>query len=267
VTALALCFALGCGASSKRESDDGVPGGSSQGGSSGSSSIDGASCVSDGVEYPSGSLVVFDCNSCTCIDGMLRDCTTETCPDSPLRCEHYSQCPVSQACIVPSCRGIGVCVNTSACPGAGDPVCGCYGATLGSRCAAQAQSGNVAHTGACAARSCNVDGRVEESATAWSAGDGCNYCECIDGEVFCTERSCTPCGEGLDPCADDEYCAFGGTSCGADGPGSCTLRPNNSCMIEAGPVCGCDGQTYMNHCYAAKAGQSVAASGFCESAP
>jgi hypothetical protein len=104
---------------------------------------------------------------------------------------------------------------------------------------------------------------MAEDGSAWVAEDGCNDCKCVDGEVFCTDRSCTPCGEGLAPCADDEYCAFENFECGANGPGVCMLRPNGSCLIEAGPVCGCDGQTYSNYCFAAKASQSLAAIGGC----
>src|SRR5262245_7620823 len=106
-------FASACGGSSSSEAGDG---GSSQGG---------AACVSDGVEYPSGSLVRIDCNSCACIDGTLRNCTHQSCPNPPLRCTHSSQCPVNQACITPTCNGTGVCVHATSCPTDGDTVCDC----------------------------------------------------------------------------------------------------------------------------------------------
>jgi hypothetical protein len=74
------------------------------------------------------------------------------------------------------------------------------------------------------------------------------------------------CGtRGVPPCADGNFCDFPPESlCGrADGPGACTPTPE-ACIEIFAPVCGCDGQTYDNGCFANAAGVSVEADGPCE---
>ena len=54
-----------------------------------------------------------------------------------------------------------------------------------------------------------------------------------------------------------------GPMCGiADGPGTCASKPQ-ACTDLYSPVCGCDGTTYSNGCFANAAGVSVKASGAC----
>jgi hypothetical protein len=80
---------------------------------------------------------------------------------------------------------------------------------------------------------------------------------CINGECV-PEGSCTS----NDTCAQGEFCAFASGTCGAD-PGVCQSR-GDTCIDLFDPVCGCDGQTYSNACYAGLAGVSVEFAGACE---
>lgn len=73
------------------------------------------------------------------------------------------------------------------------------------------------------------------------------------------------CGSrGLGFCSADEFCDFPlGADCGrSDAPGQCAVPPE-FCIEIFAPVCGCDGQTYPNSCFAQAAGVSVDFSGSC----
>jgi hypothetical protein len=71
------------------------------------------------------------------------------------------------------------------------------------------------------------------------------------------------CGQDNDDsqCAPDQYCAKAIGDC--EGTGTCISRPE-FCTEEFNPVCGCDGNTYSNSCYAARAGVNVAHQGSCD---
>jgi uncharacterized protein DUF6748/Kazal-type serine protease inhibitor-like protein len=73
------------------------------------------------------------------------------------------------------------------------------------------------------------------------------------------------CGSrGLGQCIDGQFCDFPvGADCGrSDAPGRCAVPPE-ACIEIFAPVCGCDGQTYANSCFAAGAGVSVDFAGEC----
>ncbi len=61
-------------------------------------------------------------------------------------------------------------------------------------------------------------------------------------------------------CGRRHYCYTGPGNCDAEG--YCTERPQ-VCFELYIPVCGCDGRTYTNSCFAAMAGVNVAYSGVC----
>ena len=84
-------------------------------------------------------------------------------------------------------------------------------------------------------------------------GDGCDdTCELAPGSCLADAD-----------CAADSYCMRDTGVCG-DANGTCEVAATG-CVSNWDPVCGCDGETYSNACYASRAGANIAHGGACAS--
>jgi hypothetical protein len=70
--------------------------------------------------------------------------------------------------------------------------------------------------------------------------------------------------KGNGQCRTKQYCAKTAGDC--KGTGACKARPE-VCTEIFKPVCGCNGKTYSNECFAAMAGVNVASEGACKKEP
>jgi hypothetical protein len=96
----------------------------------------------------------------------------------------------------------------------------------------------------------------------WLGGAAAGIVAVICGRLASTADAAPPgCTSNSDCRNDGMYCAR--RAC--RGPGKCEPRPD-FCTEIYDPVCGCDGQTYPNACYAARAGANVQHPGPCRQA-
>jgi len=150
-------------------------------------------------------------------------------------CGSNAECAEGDYCAFPpgTCglTASGICSPTpDICPLIFDPVCGCDGQTYGNSCEAAAAGVSVLHEG-----------------------------ECEPGGDVCGGFIGIPCE---DP---NDFCLLPEGSCCCDFTGICTPVPT-VCPAVIDPVCGCDGVTYQNECFAYQNGISIDHQGHCGAA-
>jgi hypothetical protein len=254
---------------------DAIDGGHSQGGSAGTGGH-GGGCVVDGQHHPEGASFASSdgCNTCSCGEDGQVACTLRFCAAT---CGGITGqgCADGEYCSFPPEAECGAADQTGFCSTQPEfctlefnPVCGCDGVTYGNACEAAAAGVSVVSEGECASAvecqsdwdcpvpSCacldeNQDGQCENDCPAPVCRDG--VCGLADPNALQLGETCGGFRPASSPdCDAGLFCQHqAGALCGAaDAPGECASIPE-VCTDQYDPVCGCDGQTYGNACYAA----------------
>lgn len=198
----------------------------------------------------------------------------------PSGCGSNADCRLNEFCYseARTCLGRGRCVPRLGyfdCGGAHQEVCGCDGRTYDTICDAAVFGVRTASARRGACGSAGLPGESPHPPLCGSDDAYCPESSCCAATGLCLPPDCPECcfipaENGMYPCPSDDYCtSFNSrTFCGADtcdGVGTCFYRqPSSECGGVLEPVCGCDGVSYSNACYAQSAGVRVAAAGACD---
>lgn len=210
------------------------------------------------------------------------DCVVPPTMTGPGVCASNRDCADGEFCRADrgsGCVGPGHCVGRESCGFCSGPaedcsVCGCDGISYPSvQLACQAGVRTVNAIGACGAtRPPPVDASVGPVRIPCALSTQCpTGQQCCPNTGVCFDPACPECCRtpppGTDfPCTTNADCGprawCRGGSCGE--PGGCVVRRGTGeCPGAVQQVCGCDGQTYINECWANGAGTRVASQGAC----
>ena len=173
------------------------------------------------------------------------------------------------------------------------PVCGCDGETYSNECQMMGAGVSLSHAGECPSGcsshddcgpsgACDMMGCADATSSGvcvkapkvcsrlWAPVCGCDGIEygnaCLAnaaGVSVSPSEDCVsmPCGRGGRSCTPLEYCDLG-EGCGAFDRQRCVERPSICSDVEE-TVCGCDGRSYYNACFAQMNGITVDHEGEC----